>query len=204
MKALQLPNDGYIRSSLPKDLFDTLLIEGLKCYNKLSNPGNATRITGLARPDGTQTCPHYDMSDKNSDYLKQFMFPYVDRYMENFPYIQNMKCLTSNSPFIFKKPWYNIQRPNDYLPIHTHDGVLSYTIWLKLPPLSEFIFYYSGIVHQMDYTMRLTPQDEGDFIFFPATLNHGVHPFPSNNPNEIRISISGNISLQGVDDYLSK
>ena len=100
--------------------------------------------------------------------------------------------------------WYNIQRPNDYLPIHTHDGVLSYTIWLKLPPLSEFIFYYSGIVNQKDYTMRLTPQDEGDFIFFPAILAHGVHPFPSNDPNEIRISISGNISLQGVDDYLSK
>ena len=39
MKILQLPNDGYIRSSLPKDLFDTLLIEGLKCYNTLSNPG---------------------------------------------------------------------------------------------------------------------------------------------------------------------
>ena len=92
--------------------------------------------------------------------------------MENFTYIQNLKCLSSNSPFIFGKPWYNIQRPNDYLPIHTHDGVLSYTIWLKLPPLSEFIFYYSGIVNQKDYTMRLTPQDEGDFIFSLATLNH--------------------------------
>ena len=198
MKPLQLPNDGYIRSSLPKDLFDTLLIEGLDCYN------NESRITGLMRPDGTQTCPHYDMSDKNTDYLKEFMFPYVDGYMDNFRYLQSIKCLSSNSPFIFGKPWYNIQRPNDYLPIHTHDGVLSYTIWLKLPPLSEFIFYYSGIVNQMDYTMRLTPQNEGDFIFFPATLCHGVHPFPSNDPSEIRLSISGNISLQGVDDYLSK
>ena len=198
MELLQLPNDGYIRSSLPKDLFDTLLSEGLECHN------NENRITGLVRPDGTQTCPHYDMSDKNSDCLKEFIFPYIDRYKENFSYIQNMKCLTSNSPFIFKKPWYNIQRPNDYLPIHTHDGVLSYTIWLKLPPLSEFIFYYSGIVNQMDYTLRLTPQNEGDFIFFPATLCHGVHPFPSNDPSEIRLSISGNISLQGVDDYLSK
>ena len=198
MELIQLPNDGYIRSSLPKELFDTLLTEGLGCYN------NENRITGLKRPDGTQTCPHYNVSDKNSDCLKDFIFPYIDQYMENFPYIQNMKCLTSNSPFIFGKPWYNIQRPNDYLPIHTHDGVLSYTIWLKLPLSSEFVFYYSGIVNQMDYILKLTPQDEGDFIFFPATLNHGVHPFPSNDPNEIRISISGNISLQGVDDYLSK
>ena len=198
MKPLQLPNDGYIRSSLPKDLFDTLLIEGLKCYN------NETRITGLTRPDGTQTCPHYNMSDKNSDYLKNFIFPYIIKYMENFTHVENIKCLSINSPFIFGKPWYNIQKPNDYLPIHTHDGVLSYTIWLKLPLSSEFVFYYSGIVSQRDYIMRLTPKDVGDFILFPATLNHGVHPFPSNDPNEIRISISGNISLQGVDDYLSK
>ena len=198
MKLLHLPNDGYIRDSLSKELFDTLLTEAYECNH------NESMITGLTRPDGTQTCPHYGMSDKNFDYLKEFIFPYVNRYMENFHYIQNLKCLSSNSPFIFGKPWYNTQKPNDYLPIHTHDGVLSYTIWLKLPLSSEFVFYYSGIVSQRDYVMRLTPKDVGDFILFPATLNHGVHPFTSNDPNEIRISISGNISLQGVDDYLSK
>ena len=193
MELKQLPNDGYIRDSLPMELFDTLLTEAYECHH------NEHRITGLTRPDGSQTCPHYNVSDKNSDYLKDFIFPYIDRYKENFTYVQNLKCLTSNSPFVFEKPWYNIQRPNDYLPIHTHYGVLSYTIWLKLPLASEFVFYYNGIVSQRDYKMKLTPQDEGDFIFFPATLNHGVHPFLSNNPNEIRISISGNISLQGVD-----
>ena len=52
--------------------------------------------------------------------------------------------------------------------------------------------------------MRLTPKDVGDIIIFPSTLNHAVHPFPSNDPDEIRISISGNISLQGVNDYISK
>ena len=198
MELIQLPNDGYIRSSLPKELFDTLLSEGLGCYN------NRSRITALKRPDGTETCPHYTVSDKNCDNLKDFIFPYINRYMKNFTYIQNIKCLSSNSPFIFDKPWYNIQKPNDYLPVHTHDGVLSYTIWLKLPLSSEFIFYYSGIVSQRDYTIRLTPKDVGDIIIFPSTLNHAVHPFPSNDPDEIRISISGNISLQGVNDYISK
>ena len=198
MELIQLPNDGYIRSSLPKELFDTLLTEAYECHH------NESRITELMRPDGIQTCPHYDMSDKNYDRLKDFIFPYIDRYMKNFTYVQSIKCLSSNSPFIFDKPWYNIQKPNDYLPVHTHDGVLSYTIWLKLPLSSEFIFYYSGIVSQRDYTMRLTPKDVGDIIIFPSTLNHAVHPFPSNDPDEIRISISGNISLQGVNDYTSK
>jgi len=198
MEVLQLPNDGYIRSSLPKELFDILLTEGLECNN------NESRITGLRKPDGSQTCPHYNMSDKNTDYLMDFISPYIDEYNKNFDYMQSIKCLTSDSPFIFGKPWYNIQRPNDYLPIHTHDGVLSYTIWLKLPPVSEFVFYYSGIVGQRHYKIRLTSKDVGNFIFFPATLCHLVYPFTSNDPNETRISVSGNISLQGVNDYLSK
>ena len=50
--------------------------------------------------------------------------------------------------------------------------------------------------------MVLTPSDVGDFLFFPSRLRHAVHPFLSNNPNEIRISLSGNIYLQGVDDYI--
>ena len=196
MELIQLPNDGYIRSSLSKELFDTLLTEGLGCYN------NQIRITALKRPDGTETCPHYTVSDKNYDRLKDFIFPYIDRYMKNFTYVQSIKCLSSNSPFIFDKPWYNIQKPNDYLPIHTHNGVLSYSIWLKLPKISEFIFYYNGVVREFDHTMVLTPSDVGDFLFFPSRLRHAVHPFLSNNPNEIRISLSGNIYLQGVDDYI--
>ena len=73
MELIQLPNDGYIRSSLSKELFDTLLTEGLGCYN------NQIRITALKRPDGTETCPHYTVSDKNYDRLKDFIFPYIDR-----------------------------------------------------------------------------------------------------------------------------
>ena len=126
----------------------------------------------------------------------------IGKYMDNFSYINAIECLSSNSPFVFGKPWFNLQKPNDYLPIHTHNGVLSYSIWLKLPKISEFIFYYNGVVREFDHTMVLTPSDVGDFLFFPSRLRHAVHPFLSNNPNEIRISLSGNIYLQGVDDYI--
>ena len=68
MELKQLPNDGYISDSLPKELFDTLLIEAYECHY------NESRITGLVRPNGTQTCPHYNMSDKNTEYLKNFIF----------------------------------------------------------------------------------------------------------------------------------
>ena len=198
MKILQLPNDGYIKDTLPKHIFDSLLSESLKCHN------NSKVSTGLIKPDGSQTCAHYNVSDKNFNYLKNYIFPFIRHYSKNFKYTNGIKCLTSNSPYVFGKPWFNIQKSNEYLPIHHHDGVLSYTLWLKLPKTSEFIFYYNGIVNQRDHILRLTPSDVGDIIIFPSTLQHAVYPFMSDDPDEIRISLSGNISLQGIGDYQSK
>tara|TARA_B100001996_G_C18328136_1_gene465264 strand:- start:21 stop:617 length:597 start_codon:yes stop_codon:yes gene_type:complete len=198
MKILQLPNDGYIRDTLPKNILDSLLSESLLCDNKKKI------VTGLKKSDGSQTCLHYGMSDKNFNYLKNLIFPYIFEYNKTYNYSSNFNCLTSDSPYVFGRPWINIQKPNEYLPIHKHDGVFSYTIWLKLPKFSEFVFYYSGIVNQRIYKLGLTPRDVGDFIMFPSTLHHAVYPFISEDPNEIRISISGNISLQGIGDYQSK
>ena len=198
MRILQLPNEGYIRDTLPKNILDSLLSESLLCDNKKKI------TTGLKKSDGSQTCLHYGMSDKNFNHLKNLIFPYIFEYNKNYNYSSNVNCLTSDSPYVFGRPWINIQKPNEYLPIHKHDGVFSYTIWLKLPKFSEFVFYYSGIVNQRIYKLGLTPRDVGDFIMFPSTLHHAVYPFISEDPNEIRISISGNISLQGIGDYQSK
>ena len=197
MEILQLPNDGYIRHSLPTDLFDALLTEAFECNNQKI-------VTGLVRTDGNQTCDHYGMSDKNTNDLKDFIFPYIDHYRENFTYLNDIHYLSSNSPYVFGKPWYNIQTPNQYLPIHTHQGILSYTIWLKLPILSDFLFSYTDILGNIkSYKIELSPKDNGDFIIFPNRLSHQIYPFLSDDPNETRISISGNIFLQGVEDFKS-
>ncbi len=198
MEILQLPNDGYIRHSLPTDLFDALLTEAFECFN------NQKIVTGLVRTDGNQTCDHYSMSDKNTNNLRDFIFPYIDHYRENFTYLNDMHYLSSNSPYVFGKPWYNIQTPNQYLPIHTHQGILSYTIWLKLPILSNFLFSYTDILGNIkSYKIELSPKDNGDFIIFPNRLSHQIYPFLSDDPNETRISISGNIFLQGVGEFES-
>ena len=197
MEILQLPNDGYIRHSLPTDLFDALLTEAFECNNQKI-------VTGLVRTDSNQTCDHYGMSDKNTNDLKDFIFHYIDHYTENFAYLNDIHYLSSNSPYVFGKPWYNIQTPNQYLPIHTHQGILSYTIWLKLPISSDFIFSYTDILGNIkSYKIKLSPKDNGDFIIFPNRLSHQIYPFLSDDPNETRISISGNIFLQGVGDFKS-
>ena len=78
MKILQLPNDGYIKDTLPKHIFDSLLSESLKCHY------NSKVSTGLIKPDGSQTCAHYNVSDKNFNYLKNYIFPFIRHYSKNF------------------------------------------------------------------------------------------------------------------------
>ena len=190
---IQFPNDGYIRGSLDTELFNDLLEEAVNYHSR------EIRITGVKKSDGSQTCPHYDVSDESSKRLEDFFLPYITHFREHFNYIQSLKFLNSDSPFVFDTPWFNIQKPNDYLPVHNHQGVLSYTVWLQLPVSSEFVFSYLTITGRPDdYRINLTPENNGEFILFPATLNHAVYPYNSDDSKEIRISLSGNISLQGI------
>ncbi len=199
MEALKLPNDGYVVGRLNKELFDSLLKEALSCES------NGIVNTGLMTTSGKQTCPHYSVSKKNADDLADFLMPYINHYMENFDYVQNIGVLTSDSPLVFQEPWYNVQKPNDYLPVHMHDGVLSYSIWLKLPLESSFQFSYSSITgRSLDYGMKLSPNEAGTFLMFPSTLTHAVYPYESDNPEETRITLSGNISFRGISELLPK
>ena len=185
----QLPNDGYISDTLSKALFDNLLKEALVCEH------NEKHFTGI---DNNLTCPHYKVSEKNIEDLVTFLIPYIEEYDREYLYLKNIKVLTDDRPYVFQEPWYNVQRPNTYLPCHYHDGVLSYTIWIKLPSKSQFTFIYSSITGKMNtHDINLTPSDVGKFIIFPSTLNHVVYPYPSDNLKESRISLSGNILFKG-------
>jgi hypothetical protein len=189
MKLLHLKNDGYIKDTLTKELFSNLREESMRCER------NTDFSTGI--DDIGFTCPHYNLSEDNKKQLFEFLTPYISKYDENYHYIKELKFLSQSSPWVFDDPWYNLQTPMSYLPGHTHDGVLSYTIWLKLPPRSRFTFVYSSITGKLYYhNIILTPKDEGKFIIFPSTLNHMVDPYKG-DVNEVRISVAGNICLRG-------
>jgi hypothetical protein len=102
--------------------------------------------------------------------------------------------LTENLPFYFNKPWFNFQRKGEYVPYHTHDGIYAYSLWLKIPKKCQFEFHYTNIIGNMQqHKIELTKKDEGKIIFFPSTLPHVAYPF--NGSQGIRISVSGNVSL---------
>ena len=115
------------------------------------------------------------------------------------------------SPFEIKNSnlWINYQKCNEFNPRHSHDGDLSFVIYLKIPKelveennkttaihnnagTGTIQFYYG---EQLPFCRNAHEElpNEGDIFIFPAWLQHSVSPFFSDVE---RISVSGNIYLQ--------
>jgi len=173
MIATHLKNFGFIEDRLPIKLYDLLLKE---CISGEKN--NPEFITGLT-------------NKKNLwEYINQLLL----NYNEVFPGVENIKVLTKSLPFSLEMPWINYQRKGEYLPQHIHDGVYSYSMWIKIPSPCLFDFTYTNIIGNITtHSIYLTKEDEGKIVFFPSKLPHTVYPF--NDSEKTRISISGNVLL---------
>ena len=120
-----------------------------------------------------------------------------------------MKHLLSEI-FVLEPFWVNFQKETEFNPIHSHSGVFSFVIWVKIPtdwreqhalPISansnaprasDFEFRYTTMLGDIsNYIYLLDKEVEGHMLFFPAKLMHEVYPFY--NCDKERISISGNI-----------
>jgi hypothetical protein len=106
--------------------------------------------------------------------------------------------------------WVNFQKKHEFNPIHHHDGLVSFVIWIQIPydlekekalynngtvnVTSQFQFVYTGVTQ--DIVLKSFPVEkewEGTILMFPSGLNHCVYPFYTSD--DYRISMSGNLSL---------
>ena len=183
-----LKNYGYVRDTLPSQLLASLKNE---CDGAEEN--NVKHVTGLTTTY-PKTSNHYDLGEENKNSLFHFVRDFIEEYEKVFDYINRWKLLDNNLPFVFGDPWINIQKDSHYIPVHTHDGVYSYTCWVDLPAESIFEFTYPTIIgFPESHKIHLTPEDEGRIIIFPALLPHCVHPVSDKGK---RISVSGNVMLK--------
>jgi Putative 2OG-Fe(II) oxygenase len=106
--------------------------------------------------------------------------------------------------------WANYQQRYEYNPLHHHDGIVSFVIWVDIPydvkeeqdffpnrgfgqnTAAAFEFTYSGLDGRMlSHQIPVSKQDEGKILMFPASLKHQVYPFMTTDG--VRISVAGNI-----------
>ena len=191
MQKVYLENFGFYKEKIPDTLYKNLLEECLTCSERDSINSGLTEI-GVAT--------HYRLRD-TAKQLNEYLATLVKRYEEDFPGLGRIGVLTKNVPYRIDRQWINYQKENEFIPNHTHEGIYSFTIWIKIPQLNykskyagNFEFVYNNVVgNQCVKTFDVTKDNEGEILFFPSKLTHCVYPFT--DCKETRISISGNILL---------
>tara|TARA_B100000424_G_C22905602_1_gene481673 strand:- start:122 stop:763 length:642 start_codon:yes stop_codon:yes gene_type:complete len=199
-----LPNIFLYETKLSDDVINRLWSYIEKAENKVNHvlAGNITSS--------------YDLVDEDDYFFNKILKPVSHTYVSensNVNYFQsNHEVVTKkeNLDLCLGKFWVNNQYKHEFNPMHTHSGVLSFVIWLKIPTnwedqhnlpiaknsnspsVSDFSFAYTDILGNIQsYKIQLSPKDNGLMVIFPSSLNHEVYPFY--NCDEERVSISGNI-----------
>ena len=179
-----------------------------KCIDNKSKKDYRTQLAG-------NISNSYVLSDRGDWFWYNTINPLIKDYEKYFwaiaPNIQT-KDNNQKHPLYLHKWWVNYQKQTEFNPSHTHTGVYSFVIWMKIPTnyeqqckldiarssnseyISNFTFSYTIMTGQVtDYTYEMNSDMEGTMLLFPSKLNHQVYQFY--NCDEDRISISGNILI---------
>ena len=152
-----------------------------------------------------------NLEDKDNYFYKNVLLPCANTFIENFPWAYPKKVSSADRTNLYlEKFWVNFQKKHEFNPLHTHSGIYSFVVWIKIPTNSEeqhslpflrdqnnpcasdFSISYidtSGVIRNKYYPMDKS--SEGKMLFFPSSLNHCVYPFYESD--EERVSISGNL-----------
>ena len=143
-------------------------------------------------------------------HLSDIVLPLSQAYDEQFDYTSQLSFSKNKHPLFLPISWVNFQKKYEFNPTHSHDGVMSYVIYISVPysyedevkysPGSEsnnpsagtFEFVYAnsigGVVTE---TIPIDKNMENTILVFPSKFAHHVHPFYSSDG--FRVSVSGNI-----------
>jgi hypothetical protein len=195
------PVGFWIKDDLSEDLVQHLwtCIENKKGEARYALAGNISHS--------------YDIPDIQSKFFK-YLSTLVNRYNSEFGHPHHNTLVRREWALELDRFWVNYQKKGEFNPIHNHNGMYSFVVWLKIPydteqekqaewmsdiKMSErvagcFSFSYTNILGQIkNMVYELNSENENMIVFFPSGLHHQVYPFYSSD--EERISISGNISI---------
>jgi len=138
---------------------------------------------------------------KSRSYINDLLQPLTRTYPKYFE--------GRDANYTIDMPWVNFQEKYDFNPNHTHNGELSFVLWLQVPFLIEdenkvypdvpthgercagcFQFTYASAVGMRHEVLPVDKTWENTVIVFPSMIIHTVYPFYTSD--EYRISVSGN------------
>ena len=186
--------------NLPDNIYNQLM-EDIKDSDKKYNEnliGNIKQEFNL-----------YNYREKYEEFI-------IGKAIENKNLIDSLKeidiLFPNNQPLTLGNLWVNFQSKYEFNPIHNHNGVFSFILFLKIPFLSqdelkqgpgveanvnlaghlqflEIDQNSKGCIRTENIAVDKTWEKTG--LIFRSYLNHCVHPFYSSD--DYRITVAGNI-----------
>lgn len=206
MKHCDMYNFGYVLADIDADQLQPIRDEVAKIQS------NFDHAQGLNYDLAGNIAGQYELSDCH-EYLQQLVEPYAQKlWSGTHPLLWfSSYGVTMNKPLLMQKTaWVNFQRPGEFNPVHNHEGLISFVIWLNIPYTQEseqqatadipaernmagkFQFIYSNALgNQVTWNMNVDRSFENKILLFPSKLLHAVYPFHSST--DYRISIAGNL-----------
>lgn len=187
---------GAFRNMLPENLFNELINITDKALSESTS--DAKKLLAGRIYKGKQI----SILDLLSDEFKSYVFACCKKYLE----VKNSNSTIQENIDInklkFHSSWVVSQYEDDYNPVHTHTGLLSGIIYLKIPESikagsarekdyledkNQSGIYYDGklnfifnniMINRQDYCSNwvVTPQEKNMYIF-PSWLMHAVYPY---------------------------
>jgi hypothetical protein len=197
---LSVKLDQHLMDPIQKEINNLLKTNFLdKDMYKVKLAGNVEREYGV--PELT-------------DYMNKLIIPFADIFREeNNIYVEH-QWLSSKGRMNLRcsEPWINFQKKGEFNPTHTHSGVLSYVIWIKIPyniqdelnlpfvkgsntpSAGTFRFYYTNTLGSQQWeTLYCDKSMNNTLLVFPSDMPHEVFPFYTSD--EYRITLSGNLEF---------
>lgn len=198
-------NLGFIRDTVPDDLLQDLHAE-INSLDTSQNKYNRNLAGNIKEEYKLLSCHNK---------LEQYVTSLCSAYCNGFDLKTTARDLSPDE-LVLDTYWVNIQQKHEFNPMHTHDGVYSFAIWIEVPYTIEeelantscvnsnmprpgmFSFIYTNILGEIrEAEFPVDKSYEGTIFLFPSCLPHTVYPFSTSDKR--RVSISGN--LRRRNDY---
>ncbi len=194
-----LPNTGFIKSKLNKKE-----ISRLNSYIKNKKNKWNHKLAG-------NISSSYFLEDKDNWFFNNVLLSLIQQYPKEDLRAIIPSVLTKNCSYVLNSFWVNFQKKYEFNPAHSHQGVFSFTIWLKIPTdwkeeqegdagfahpeATDFVFTYTDTMGRIQkFNYKLCPELEGTMVVFPSDFNHMVLPGWTKE-GEYRIAVAGDIAL---------
>lgn len=149
---------------------------------------------------------------ESKSYMESLMAPFCIEYNKRFGYTDRLGFLSENVPLVLDSLWVNFQKKHEFNPVHNHQGLYSFVLWIDVPydiadeiasPGSKssnaqfpahFQFLYTNVVGEISsHTIPVDRLYINNMILFPSAFRHTVYPFSTSDG--YRISVAGNYKL---------